>query len=372
MVRPSVFFTFLLGYCLMVPSGCQPIINLGKNPSGEDLQKIETLPNYYDGQFHNLDNLPSGIVAPAGSRGPRWLGLMKYFVGKKPASTRPEQGMPTVQTDLNTSYAQPTVIWFGHSSFLLKAGGANLLFDPNFSSFAGPFSGLINAFPGSNAYDERQMPQLDAVIISHDHYDHLDYLTMKLLKQKAKRVIVPVGIGSHLRKWGYPAEQIIELYWHQSYRINDSVTVTATPAHHRSNRTMAQRKTLWASYVIQSGKQKIYFSGDTGYSSHFQQIGKQYGPFDLAMMECGQYNSRWPHSHMHPSQTARAARDIGAAVIVPVHWAKFAESMHPWNEPVQLLLKAADSLSVSVSVPMIGEPYSIGQAPKQMEWWKGF
>lgn len=357
-----------LGGILLLPVSCQPLINVGKNPAGEDLSRIEALPNYRNGQFQNLESLP-GSTSNAAPRRVRWTSFLKFFLGR-PAYTRPGTPVPAVITDLHQAVEKPTVVWFGHSSFLLKTRTANILFDPNFSGFAGPFSGLINAFPGTNVYDERHMPEIDALVISHDHYDHLDYLTVRLLKKKVKRVIVPIGVGSHFRKWGFEAGMITELNWHDSIRLGDVVTITATPAHHRSNRGFAQRKTLWASYVIEADGYKIYFSGDTGYSRHFKLIGEQYGPFDLALMECGQYNSKWPHSHMFPWQTVRAAIDIRTKMTLPVHWGKFAESEHPWNESVEWLLRSADSLQLPVTVPMIGEPYAVGDRPTLINWWK--
>jgi len=367
-VSGSVSILLLISFLLLVPSGCQPIKALGKNPTGEDLKRIEKLPNYENGQFQNIERSYVGIVTP-NRRGPRWLGLLKFFVGK-PAHTKPSEGLPTAKTDLKTStFDKPTVVWFGHSSFLLKANGANILFDPNFSGFAGPFPGLIDAFKGSNVYNSKDMPPIDAIVISHDHYDHLDYNTVKQLRKRTKRIIVPIGVGSHFRKWGFDPAMITELNWNESIMLNDQITITATPAHHRSNRGLEQRKTLWASYVIKAGSDKIYFSGDTGYSKHFKMIGDQYGPFDLAMMECGQYNKKWPGSHMFPTQTVQASLDLRAKTIIPIHWGKFAESEHTWNEPVKLLLPSADSAGLSVSVPFIGQPYSIGDIPQRFAWW---
>ena len=299
--------------------GCNPIRSLGKNPEGEAQRRIEMLPNYKNGQFQNIDQTVRQVVAVPAGRRPRWLGLLKFFNGQSKALL-PSKPLPAVDTDLiNTNFEKPTVVWFGHSSFLLKARAANILFDPSFSGFAGPFKGAIKAFDGSNVYNHKDMPVIDALVISHDHYDHLDYLTVKKLRKKIKRVIVPVGVGGHFIRWGFPKEIITELNWDDSVKITDQITITATPAHHRSNRTFKTKKTLWASYVIKAEGYKIYFSGDSGFSRHFKMIGEQYGPFDLAMMECGQYNVKWPQSHMFPHQTAQASADLGAAMTIPIH-----------------------------------------------------
>jgi L-ascorbate metabolism protein UlaG (beta-lactamase superfamily) len=367
--HPHHFQLILLAaFTCIIILGCKPIIALGKNPSGEELRKMETLPNYRNGEFQNLERNATPQVS-GNRRRPRWLGMLRYLVGK-PKYTRPEKPMPVVITDLlKTSYAKPTVVWFGHSSLLLKTSTANILFDPNFNTHAGPLQGIVKAFEGTNAYDYRDMPEIDAIVISHDHYDHLDYQTVKQLRKKVKRVYVPVGVGSHFRKWGYRKDQIIEMNWHDSIQITPGVVLMATPAHHRSNRTFESRKTLWSSYVVKADGYRIYFSGDTGYSKHFKLIGEQYWPFDLALLECGKYNKKWSQNHMFPFQTARAAMDLKAAMMIPIHWGKFAESDHPWNEPVNLLMASADSLKLPVSVPFIGQPYTIGQSLQKVEWW---
>lgn len=355
-------------------SACSSFRSLGKNPSGKALKKIERLPNYKSGEFQNLypgvqRTITDNVTI---SRKPRWLYMLKFFAGQ-PKTVLPSRPLVAVNTDLvNTSFDKPTVIWFGHSSFLLKTGRTNILVDPSFSGFAGPFKGAIKAFEGSNVYTERDMPVIDALLISHDHYDHLDYLTLKRLRKKIKRIIAPIGIGSHLVHWGFPAQIITELNWDESVQLTTTVMITATPAHHRSNRTFKQKKTLWASYVISADSYKIFYSGDTGYSQHFSRIGKQYGPFDLALMECGQYNIRWPQSHMFPDQTAQAAIDLRAAMTIPVHWGKYAESDHGWNESVNRYIKAADSLKVPVTVPFLGQPYTIGSMVKRVDWWNFF
>ncbi len=353
---------FLVAICT---AGCRPVIALGKNPSGKELEKIEALPNYKDGQFQNLEQTSSAITR----KKVKWTGIVKNLLNK-PKTAKPGKPIPYMVTDLtNARFQKPTVIWLGHSSFLLKTKTANILVDPSFSGFAGPFRGLIKAFEGANEYGIKDLPPIDVLVISHDHYDHLDYTTVMQLKHRVKKVIVPIGVGSHLRRWGFDPEQVTELNWHQSVQISDSLRITSTPAHHRSNRGFAQRKTLWSSYVFNANGYTIYFSGDSGYSKHFKLIGEQYGPFDLALVECGQYNIKWPQSHLFPFQSARAGIDLKARMMIPIHWAKFAESTHPWNEPVQLLLKSADSLNLPVSVPYIGQPYSIGDPLLRENWW---
>ncbi|MBE9583292.1 MBL fold metallo-hydrolase [Mucilaginibacter sp. JRF] len=354
---------FLLFILLYIPFGCGIVPSLGKNPEDEALDVIRNQPNYKNGQFQNLsyDDDTTAI---------KRSGIWKQFFNK-PDSVSPPRQLPWVKTNLKTlPDARPVVVWFGHSSVLIKYRGINMLIDPIFSSNAGPVPGLIKAFNGATHYNVEDMPPIDVVIISHDHYDHLDYRTLKKLRNQVKKVVVPLGVGSHLKYWGYKPEQIVELNWHGSYKLPDGSSVTAAPARHRSNRTLKMNQTLWASYVIRIGDHRIFYSGDSGFGHHFKAIGSQYGPFDLAVMECGQYGPNWPHSHMFPTQTAQAASDLQTDIMQPVHWAKFAESSHIWNEPVRQLLPAAEKLGITVITPYIGEPYVIGTTPVRKIWWE--
>ncbi len=334
---------------------------LGKNPSGRAQTQLQELPNYKNGAFLNAQPEDSSKVNAGGA-------LKSMF--SRPESVTPSSPLPWVKTNLKTlEVTAPTVVWFGHSSVLIKTQTGNILIDPIFSNHAGPIPGMIKAFKGSKNYNADDMPEIDVLIISHDHYDHLDYRTVKKLRDRIKMVVVPKGVGSHFMYWGFKPENITELNWNESYYAPGNIKITATPAQHRSNRTFAQNKTLWASYVIQAGAYRLFYSGDGGYGDHFKQIGRQYGPFNLALMECGQYSKNWAQHHMHPIQTAQAAHDLQARTIQPVHWAKFAESSHPWNEPVNLLIPAAEGLGIAVNTPRIGEAYTVGSPVKTAVWW---
>jgi len=372
---PATLSCICLALLFVIPIGCRTIKSVGKNPSGKKLKALQTLPNYTADGFINLSNAPprrANVLSNTSNSSSGILGKVRIFrlLRGKPDTVRPRQVVPVVKTDLvNTIYDKPTVIWFGHSAFLIKTKIANILVDPDLSSFAGPFSGLVNSFEGADAYKPEDMPRIDVLIISHDHYDHLDYGTVRKLKKKVKKVVVPMGVGSHFTYWGYDKNKIQELNWGESITINPRLDITAMPAHHRSGRTFNGNKTLWASYVIEVDGFRLFYSGDTGYSDHFKTIGEQLGPFDLAMMECGQYNNNWSQNHMFPQQTAQAAADLKARMILPVHWGKFAEAYHRWNESVTLLLPAADALKIPVTIPKIGEAYTIGSAPLRSNWW---
>jgi L-ascorbate metabolism protein UlaG (beta-lactamase superfamily) len=350
--QPSKPLRYWFLFILTVATGCGMVKSLGRNPRGDALNRLQALPN--------ADN---------GANKVKGGNAFKTFFNR-PETVIPPKPVPWVKTNVKNLVAvKPTVVWFGHSSVLIKSQSGNVLIDPVFSNHAGPIPGMIKAFKGTMHYQAEDMPTIDVLLISHDHYDHLDYRTVTKLKNRIKKVVVPMGVGSHFIYWGFDPKNIIELNWDQSYALPGGLKITATPARHRSNRTFAEKKTLWASYVIKTGGYSLFYSGDGGYGSHFKQIGQQYGPFNLALMECGQYNNAWLHHHMLPAQTAQAAADLQAHMIQPVHWAKFAESAHPWNEPVNLLLPAAQALHIPVSVPRIGEPYTIGSEAKSAVWW---
>jgi L-ascorbate metabolism protein UlaG (beta-lactamase superfamily) len=341
-------------------AGCGVVKSMGENPRGEALARLDTLPNYKNGAFENLAERADSTIKR------KFL-----FLHSRPKTIRPSRELPWVKTDLNTPAAPaPTIIWFGHSSLLIKTMQGNILIDPVFSNHAGPVPGLITAFKGTTHYHASDMPPIDVLIISHDHYDHLDYRTLKKLKDRIKLAVVPLGVGSDLIYWGFDPKKIIELNWNQSALLPGGLRITATPAQHRSNRSYShENKTLWVSYVIQADRYRLFYSGDSGYGPHFKKIGRQYGPFDLALLECGQYSPNWPWTHLWLGQAAQAAVDLQARLLQPVHWAKFVEANHPWNEPIEKLLPAAQKLSIPLNVPRIGEPYTLGDPPRQEVWW---
>jgi L-ascorbate metabolism protein UlaG (beta-lactamase superfamily) len=357
----SYLWTLVAGLFLMAIVSCGLIKSVGRNPRGEELARLDTLPNYKNGSFENLAE-----QADSANKHNRWL-----FLHKRPKTVRPSHALPWIKTDLKTlSAPAPTIVWFGHSSLLIKSQQGNILIDPIFSSHAGPIPGLVTAFAGTKHYHASDMPPIDVLIISHDHYDHLDYRTLKKLKDNIKMAVVPLGVGSDLVYWGFDPKKIIELNWNQSVKLPGGLRVTATPTQHRSNRTYRQEnKTLWASYVIQAGNYRLFYGGDGGYCTYFKQIGQQYGPFDLAMLECGQYSPNWPWTHLWFGQAAQAAADLHARLLQPIHWAKFVEADQPWNEAIEKLLPAAEKLDIPVNVPRIGEPYTLGDPPKKAVWW---
>ncbi len=288
----------------------------------------------------------------------------------RPRDLRPPGPLPVVKTDLKTYRSDaPSVIWFGHSSYLIHAAGFNLLVDPVLSGSAAPVPFLVKAFPGSDAYEAADLPPIDCLLLTHNHYDHLDRRTVRAIAPKVARVVAPAGVAADLSGTHLSQDRITELGWGDTASLAPGISVTATPARHFSGRGLRRNGSLWTSYVLQLPGFKVFLGGDSGYDAHFREIGRQYGPFDLAILECGQYDVMWPYIHSMPEELVTEAQELGARLVLPVHWAKFALANHAWNEPIRRFTAAADRAGLPYATPRIGEPVILGQAPPATTWW---
>ena len=303
------------------------------------------------------------------------LSISRKVFFQKTENGRPEQDIKPLKIDSAdiANYASPTrLVWFGHSSFLVQMNHKNILIDPMFSSVPAPHPLLgSNRFNSEMPIEVQQLPTIDVVLISHDHYDHLDYKSISALKDKVDRFYTPLGVGVHLEAWGVAKEKIRELDWWQDVSLDD-LTFICTPARHFSGRKMTNRQsTLWSSWILRSETENIFFSGDSGYDSHFKEIGAKYGPFDFAMLECGQYNTMWPDVHMFPEETAQAGLDLNAAKIMPIHWGAFKLAMHTWTDPVERVTKKAEELNIPLITPQIGEAFLLKDETRySTAWWE--
>ncbi len=290
------------------------------------------------------------------------LTIMREFYNK-PKTVRPAGEVAHVATDLKNLPVgnAPTLVWFGHSSYLISHNGYHILADPVFSGNISPVGSFGKAFSGSDSYSVEDLPPVDLLVFTHDHYDHLDYKTILQLRGKVKRIVAPLGLGAHLEYWGMPAEIITELDWWESHSPAENILLTALPARHYSGRFLRKHQTLWAAYTLEIGDQKWFLGGDSGYGIHFPEIGRRCGPFDLALIECGQYGQYWPQIHMTPEETVKAALDIGAKALLPIHWSKFALANHAWDEPVERVKVAAKEVGLQLVLPKIGEVYQGGK-----------
>ncbi|PWJ54496.1 L-ascorbate metabolism protein UlaG (beta-lactamase superfamily) [Dyadobacter jejuensis] len=340
--------------------------SLGKDPQGARQRRIEQSPHFRNGSFHNLTN------TPVQSDDANYFTLLNKFLFDKNPKVAPPAPIPYVKTDLQLPpSAKPTITYFGHSSYLLQIVGHNILVDPVFSARTSPVQFLgTKGFEGTLAYGLEDLPAIQYVLLTHDHYDHLDYPTIRQLASKDIHFITALGVGAHLEYWGVPAQHITELDWWEETTEIAGFKLTATPARHFSGRGLKRGKTLWASYVLESAENRLYLGGDSGYERHFKEIGERFGPFDLVILECGQYNRWWPYIHMMPEQTAQAALDLKAKVLWPVHWGKFALAMHDWDEPAKRIYLKSQALNIPLAMPKIGQQIVLGEAMPHEAWWE--
>jgi L-ascorbate metabolism protein UlaG (beta-lactamase superfamily) len=340
----------------------------GKNPTGVSLEKIAHSLNYHNRGFKNLTETVMMVEKTS------FIKLSWQFINK-PKNTVPPKPLPTIKSDLKLIINdKPVIVWFGHSSYLIRINEKNILVDPVFSGHAAPFSFAARSFPGTDIYTTEDFPDIDLLILTHDHYDHLDFPTILKLKSKIKNIYTSLGVSSHLKYWGIDPAIITEFDWWDSKLFEEDTSTSpiefiAAPARHFSGRLFIRNKTLWSSFILKTPEYRIYIGGDSGYDVCFKTIGEKYGPFDIALLEAGQYNIAWPQIHMMPEETVQAAIDLKAKILLPVHWGKFSISLHPWDEPVKRVMAKAQELNVKLTTPMIGEPIILNNSYPNKEWW---
>ena len=338
----------------------------GAFPEGARQQRIEASPNYHDGEFRNIEPIPVSPIRRTPVQ--RLAGFYSTLSGR----ADPPVGIPTIKTDLMAlDKNEDLVIWLGHSSFYIQLAGNRILVDPVFSENAAPLPFAIQAFQGTNIYTAKDMPEIDILLITHDHWDHLDYPTVMALKDKTTSVVCPLGIGAHFERWKFSESSIIEMDWHESIEFSNNLTIHALPARHYSGRTFIRNKALWAAYALTSSDHKVYLSGDSGYGKHYQDAGETFGSFDLVILDTGQYNERWQHTHMIPEEAAQAAAELNAKALLPSHIAKFSIAFHTWDDPFIRITQASENSPFSLLTPKIGEPLRLGTDQQDFQhWWK--
>lgn len=341
-----VFATITIAFVNMSPQ-------FGDAPTEEQQKIFAAAPNFRDGKFEN--QIPTSMKMSFSQT----ISVMgEFFFGKKtgkePGTEVPMEKVDSITlADRNNDVSR--LIWFGHSANLLELAGRKILLDPMLGQHAGPLPMLSpKRYNRELPIEVDNLPFIDVVIISHDHYDHLDYGSIRKLKDKVGRFYVPLGVGGHLRAWGVNPQIITELNWWEEVQ-DDGLTFICTPARHFSGRGFTRNETLWSSWVIRSSRQQIYFSGDSGYGPHFKQIGDKYGPMDFVMMECGQYNDLWSAIHMTPEETVQATLDVKGQLLMPIHWGAFTLAMHPWTDPIERVMREAKRLNVPITTPKVGE-----------------
>ncbi|MGY1723938.1 MBL fold metallo-hydrolase [Blastococcus sp. SYSU DS0533] len=319
-------------------------------------------PQFSDGKFQN--RMPTPALSPANTRD----GLLRQWHEERHVGL-PGGPIPLAHADLPADAGDLAVTWFGHASALLEIDGRRVLLDPVWGHRVSPSPIIGPTRLHEPPVPLEELPPVDAVLVSHDHYDHLDLPTVRaLLRTQRAPWVVPLGIGEHLRKWGVPEERIVELDWDGEHRIGE-LSLTCTEARHFSGRYLHRDTTLWASWAIAGPRHRVFFGGDTGYTPAFAGIGARLGPFDLTLLPIGAYNDAWHAIHMDPEEAVRAHGDLGGRVLLPVHWATFNLAFHRWAEPVERLLTAAGARGVDVVVPQPGERVDVLAPPPLRDWW---
>ena len=336
----------------------------GKIPSGERLAKIQKSPNYKYGAFVNLEFTPNF------SEYFSWKKLIKAYIKPTAKNPVPTKKIPHVKTDLQKNNFDNSIVWLGHSSYFMRLDGHNILVDPVLSGHASPFSFLIKSFDGSNPFSVSDLPDIDFLILTHDHYDHLDYDTMMRIKPKIKKIITSLGVGEHLEYWGYSSKIIEELDWHDTTTLTENMIITATPARHFSGRMFKRNKSLFSSFVLKSKDLNLFLGGDSGYGTHFKTIGELYGPFDFAILETGQYNLFWKNIHAMPDEMTTIIAELKANRVMPVHHSKFKLALHDWDEPLEEIYKNSREKNIKLFTPKIGEVLSLFEEKQFDKWWE--
>lgn len=345
---------------------------LGKEPSGAHLEKIKQSPNF-DQTREQFVNRRADILEKMREDQNMFSLTLKFFFGGSDHK-RPDDVLPEVKPDM-TEFLEEVdgikFIWFGHSTFIVNIDGKILLFDPVFSESAAPFSFIVKRFQDAVIKLE-ELPKIDYIFISHDHYDHLDMETIQFFKEKQTKFITPLGVTSHIKEWSIGEDRLTEMDWWETKNI-DGLEIVFTPAQHFSGREGSNgNKTLWGSWVIIGKSERFYFSGDSGYDVHFKNIGDKYGPFDIAFIENGQYNELWHEVHVLPEESSQAFLDLQGKRMVPVHWGMFDLSLHSWYEPIEKLEEQAKLKNINLLTPKFGQIVYTKKDNIFEKWWKQF
>ena len=337
----------------------------GALPEEDALLRIKASPNYAGGEFRNL------IPRPVLSDGSSLAGTFFRFITKKRAPSVVPHAVPSMRPDFRSlSPAKDALIWLGHSSFFLQLGGRRLLIDPVFSDHASPVSFNVRAFPGTMLCTAADLPPIDVLLISHDHWDHLDYATVTALRDRIGTVVCGLGTGAHFLRWGFEAARIREADWGDALPVGERLRIHVTTASHYSGRGLTRNQALWAGFLLQTPERSIFFSGDSGYGPHFADIGRRFGGVDIALLDSGQYNESWKYIHMTPEEAVQAAADLGARRLLPAHTGKFALAYHPWDEPFRRASAAAAGSSVRLLTPVMGETVLLDADSNFAPWWE--
>ena len=358
-------FLFIASLCIIGILLFMHQNKFGTLPKNERLKRIKSSQNYSNEKFQNES------FTPDLAEGVTYYEVMRNLLFNKNKRTKPASILPSQKTNLlQLLKNEDAFVWFGHSSYFIQTDGKTILVDPVMSGAASPLPNSIKSFAGTDIYTVDDIPEIDFLFISHDHWDHLDYKTIIALKPKIKQIICGLGIGAHFEKWGFNENIIFEADWNSHIKLSDGFAVNTIPARHFSGRGFKRNKALWLSYVLHTPTKKIFIGGDSGYDAHFKKAGDQFGPFNIAILECGQYDLSWKYIHMLPHEVLQAAKDLQAKKFIPVHWGKFKLANHDWDTPIKELLNLNEQANSIIVTPMIGEKVLLNENQAFSRWWE--
>ena len=337
-------------FILLILGGvsCFALSQIGNGPSPSEQKFFSRFPNFRDGRFLNLENVKMDTKKMAKS-----AGFFRFIFSSPNAPQRPYPRQELIRKSFPVRPEEFNVCWLGHSTLIFELGGVRFMVDPVFGN-AAPVPGIVRRFV-SSPLPRAELPELDFVVISHDHYDHLEYDTIRAFRKKKFPIITSLGVGARLRSWGIPAERIIEMNWN-NYTTVAGVKITAHPARHFSGRTFDDRyTTLWSAFSFERNGKKIFFGGDSGYGKHFAQIGREHGPFDLVCLEIDAWNERWPNNHSFPEEVIKEFQELRGKRLLPIHWGVFDLAMHPYYESINRVCELAKKYNVPLLLPAMGE-----------------
>lgn len=341
---------------------------LGNGRAAARDSRVRRSLQFHGGAFHNPQRVRMFSLRTARSARETGSGLRELIGDAGCRPFRPIPPPPRESTPVNAS--DLAVTWYGHASALVEIDGARVLIDPIWSQRCSPSARVGPRRMHEPPIRLEDLPTVDAVVISHDHYDHLDVATVdSLARHQEAPFVVPLGVGAHLRRWDVPEHRIVELDWDEHVDLA-GLTLTATPAQHFSGRFTTRNQTLWSSWVIAGRDHRVFYTGDSGYFDGYARIGAEHGPFDATLIQIGAYDPRWPDVHMTPEQGVEAHRDLRGDLLLPVHWATFNLAAHAWSDPVDRLWTAAKARDVSLAVPRPGERVAVAEPPAVDGWWQ--
>src|SRR5271165_308888 len=343
--------------------------SLGSKPQGARLERIKASPLWTGDRFRNLHPVIPGLRDPGAS-----MPSLGDFLcgGERRVPRGPLPSVNPLESWVKPAASGLRATWLGHSTVLIEMDGVRVLTDPVWGPRASP-----SRLAGPKRFQPvpvplRAMPPVDLVIVSHDHYDHLDYPTIRELAKRDVPFVTSLGVGAHLEAWGVRPERIVELDWWESHQVpNTPLLVTAAPSQHFSGRGLKDRNaTLWSSFVIRSERHAVFFSGDTGLTTEYQTIRERLGPFDLVMLEVGAFHPAWGDIHLGPENALKALALLGGCSFLPVHWGTFNLAIHAWDEPAETLLQLAPAQCAQLVMPRLGEPVEPSRAERVTPWWR--